>query len=240
MRRCRGSMSPTETDVEAPMRWLVGWSSVAASYATTSGARAGSVSGSMTGSYGGGHGGSYGSGHGSGYDDSPSSRSAAAATEGRTVQPVGAQLLWGDPDPCGRSATGARTRSAWWPSTTTPASPCSAVARPPTRSCGSACSPRAGARCGISRPGPAATRRSSRPAAASRSPVIWPAPGRCSTPRGRAAPPTPPPPCRSPTSSRPSSTSAISGRCSPAPRPRRRCATPPRTRASGACRPATR
>ncbi|MFG2872984.1 asparagine synthase-related protein [Streptomyces sp. NPDC048338] len=47
------------------MRWLVGWSSVAASFATPG--TAGAVGG--------------------------------AAAEGRTVHPVGAQLLWGDPDP---------------------------------------------------------------------------------------------------------------------------------------------
>ncbi|QGZ50081.1 MULTISPECIES: asparagine synthase-related protein [Streptomyces] len=60
------------------MRWLVGWSSVAASFGTA-GARgsagaAGGLASSMAGSVGG-------------------------ASEGRTVHPVGAQLLWGDPDP---------------------------------------------------------------------------------------------------------------------------------------------
>ncbi len=73
------------------MRWLVGWSSVAAGFATTAGARAGSVSGSYGGGYGAGSG--SGGGYGSGYAQE------AAATEGRTVQPVGAQLLWGGPDP---------------------------------------------------------------------------------------------------------------------------------------------
>ncbi len=87
------------------MRWLVGWSSVAAGFATTAGARAGSVSGA----YGSSHGGAYGS-YGGGYDPAQPPGHAnghvnghasahAAATEGRTVQPVGAQLLWGDPDP---------------------------------------------------------------------------------------------------------------------------------------------
>lgn len=47
--------------VEAAMRWLVGWSSIAANFGT-----AGAV---------------------------------GASGEGRTVHPVGAQLLWGDPDP---------------------------------------------------------------------------------------------------------------------------------------------
>ncbi|MCX5387755.1 asparagine synthase-related protein [Streptomyces sp. NBC_00083] len=59
------------------MRWLVGWSSVAASF--------------RTGAYG--AGGAYG----------PGSYGTAGAVgepdEGRTVHPVGAQLLWGDPDP---------------------------------------------------------------------------------------------------------------------------------------------
>ncbi|MFD3331360.1 asparagine synthase-related protein [Streptomyces sp. NPDC058700] len=111
------------------MRWLVGWSSVAASFATTTGARAGSVSGSYGGGYGrrssydggyeSGHGGGYGAGYESGYDGGYGGghrdgsggghrdgsggghrgSSPSAATEGRAVQPVGAQLLWGDPDP---------------------------------------------------------------------------------------------------------------------------------------------
>ncbi|MFE9737860.1 asparagine synthase-related protein [Streptomyces sp. NPDC006477] len=91
------------------MRWLVGWSSVAASYATTAGTRAGSVNGSYGGGYdgghgapgpyGGGYGGAYGSGDGGGYGGASGSSYRSAATEGRTVQPVGAQLLWGDPDP---------------------------------------------------------------------------------------------------------------------------------------------
>ncbi|MFF3774819.1 asparagine synthase-related protein [Streptomyces sp. NPDC002232] len=72
------------------MRWLVGWSSVAAGFATTTGGRAGAVNGAY--------------GHGSPYDDgSPDGygygRDSGRAAEGRTVQPVGAQLLWGDPDP---------------------------------------------------------------------------------------------------------------------------------------------
>ncbi|MYS05340.1 asparagine synthase, partial [Streptomyces sp. SID6041] len=118
------------------MRWLVGWSSVAAGFASTTGPRAGSVSGSYGshGSYGGngsgpghasgpgaGHGSGSGAGYGSGSDagygsgpgvghgsGSGAGRGSASphgyggrtsATEGRTVQPVGAQLLWGDPDP---------------------------------------------------------------------------------------------------------------------------------------------
>ncbi|MCP3817948.1 asparagine synthase-related protein [Streptomyces sp. A3M-1-3] len=52
------------------MRWLVGWSSIAASFGT-----AGAV--------------------GNGVADSDS----GASSEARTVHPVGSQLLWGDPDP---------------------------------------------------------------------------------------------------------------------------------------------
>ncbi|MEU9101863.1 asparagine synthase-related protein [Streptomyces sp. NPDC048361] len=74
------------------MRWLVGWSSVAASF--------------RTGSYG--AGGAYGTGsdgtgpYGTGSDGTGRYGSAGAVgepDEGRTVHPVGAQLLWGDPDP---------------------------------------------------------------------------------------------------------------------------------------------
>ncbi|MYV67257.1 asparagine synthase, partial [Streptomyces sp. SID2131] len=69
------------------MRWLVGWSSVAASFATTGGARAGAANGP------------YGTGPAAhdAYDPYGTDRTTAA--EGRTVQPVGAQLLWGGPDP---------------------------------------------------------------------------------------------------------------------------------------------
>ncbi|MET9360170.1 asparagine synthase-related protein [Streptomyces sp. NPDC006632] len=59
------------------MRWLVGWSSVAASF--------------RTGTYGTGaaH---FAAGHGT-------AGAVGEPEEGRTVHPVGAQLLWGDPDP---------------------------------------------------------------------------------------------------------------------------------------------
>ncbi|MET9324925.1 asparagine synthase-related protein [Streptomyces sp. NPDC003038] len=79
------------------MRWLVGWSSIAASFGT-----AGRVSG-------------HGSGHGSGqtgyggYGDAGGPLRGGIADAAhpddpgddaeRTVHPVGAQLLWGDPDP---------------------------------------------------------------------------------------------------------------------------------------------
>ncbi|WP_116159793.1 asparagine synthase-related protein [Streptomyces nymphaeiformis] len=78
------------------MRWLVGWSSVAASFATTAGGRAGPAHGA----YGSGPGPSYASGspYDPGYDPGYAPGPDRAA-EGRTVQPVGAQLLWGDPDP---------------------------------------------------------------------------------------------------------------------------------------------
>ncbi|MER5740217.1 asparagine synthase-related protein [Streptomyces sp. NPDC002262] len=81
------------------MRWLVGWSSVAAGYATAAGARAGAANGAQGAP--GGHGvrggqGAYGS-------EVPHLAGPFAETGGhvggRTVQPVGAQLLWGDPDP---------------------------------------------------------------------------------------------------------------------------------------------
>ncbi|WEH34317.1 asparagine synthase-related protein [Streptomyces sp. AM 4-1-1] len=62
------------------MRWLVGWSSIAASFGTVGAVASGGM---------GGVGGSVGlGGSESGFGD-----------EGRTVHPVGSQLLWGDPDP---------------------------------------------------------------------------------------------------------------------------------------------
>ena len=70
--------------------------------------------------------------------------------------------------------------------------------------------------------------------------TVWatsPAPGRSSTPLGRAARPTPPPPCRSPTSSRPGWTSPTSPPPSPARTPPRHSATAPRTWACDAFRP---
>ncbi|MFG2718895.1 asparagine synthase-related protein [Streptomyces sp. NPDC048416] len=78
------------------MRWLVGWSSVAAGFRTGSyGAGAYETSGYAAGGYAT-HGNAAG-GYGAG------ARATAGAVgepdEGRTVHPVGAQLLWGDPDP---------------------------------------------------------------------------------------------------------------------------------------------
>ncbi|EDY49459.1 secreted protein, partial [Streptomyces clavuligerus] len=58
--------------VEAPMRWLVGWSGIAADFPT---AAAFTDPGTAPAGY------------------------IGDADEGRTVQPVGSQLLWGDPDP---------------------------------------------------------------------------------------------------------------------------------------------
>ncbi|MFL9679335.1 asparagine synthase-related protein [Streptomyces sp. KL110A] len=78
------------------MRWLVGWSSVAAGYATTAGTRGGTANGAR-GAYGG------TGGHGAYGTEVPHPAPPFAETGGhvggRTVQPVGAQLLWGDPDP---------------------------------------------------------------------------------------------------------------------------------------------
>ncbi|MFE4265185.1 asparagine synthase-related protein [Streptomyces sp. NPDC056883] len=112
------------------MRWLVGWSSIAASFGTAgrvaghgaahasdqgtygagygSGSGYGSASGSGNG-YGHGSGNGYGSAPGpDGWGDGPVRGGLAdaghpdepgAAEADRTVVPVGAQLLWGDPDP---------------------------------------------------------------------------------------------------------------------------------------------
>ncbi|MEV4950209.1 asparagine synthase-related protein [Streptomyces sp. NPDC053755] len=66
------------------MRWLVGWSSVAASFGTAGTAGFPGAAGL------------------SGAGGSPGLAGVAdggTASEGRTLQPVGAQLLWGDPDP---------------------------------------------------------------------------------------------------------------------------------------------
>ncbi|MGW7061735.1 asparagine synthase-related protein [Streptomyces sp. NPDC054904] len=90
------------------MRWLVGWSSIAASFGT-----AGRVSGQGTsGAYGtppGAHGaprgrdfgdhGPYGDQSRGGIADAAHPDDPAAQDAERTVHPVGAQLLWGDPDP---------------------------------------------------------------------------------------------------------------------------------------------
>ncbi|CAM5497706.1 hypothetical protein SAVIM338S_03553 [Streptomyces avidinii] len=100
------------------MRWLVGWSSIAASFGTAgrvAGHAAAHSSGHSSGQ--GGYGSAQGSGYGSapgyangsdGWGDGPLRGGLAdadhpddpAASEAdRTVVPVGAQLLWGDPDP---------------------------------------------------------------------------------------------------------------------------------------------
>ncbi|AXK35103.1 asparagine synthase [Streptomyces armeniacus] len=84
------------------MRWLVGWSSSAA----------GVPGGPYGGTYGNGsgNGGGNGSGYGSAYGDTYGGTGAygtgsgaygtgAGPAAGETVRPVGAQLLWGDPDP---------------------------------------------------------------------------------------------------------------------------------------------
>ena len=74
----------------------------------------------------------------------------ATGSDGETVHPVGSQLLWGDPDPLWAVGD-------WRPDevrvvTADAADPARGprhAAAPPTRSCGSACSPRAAAHCGI-------------------------------------------------------------------------------------------
>ncbi|MFZ3471314.1 asparagine synthase-related protein [Streptomyces sp. 4.24] len=110
------------------MRWLVGWSSIAASFGTAgrvagNGSARNAAQGSGQGAYGSGQG--YGQDHRQGYghspygsgpgpdgwadgplrggladaDPTPSGYGPAAPDADRTVVPVGAQLLWGDPDP---------------------------------------------------------------------------------------------------------------------------------------------
>ncbi|MFG2640772.1 asparagine synthase-related protein [Streptomyces sp. NPDC048370] len=74
------------------MRWLVGWSSVAASFgpkvtAGSAGAAGAAGAAGMAGMAG-----------TAGFTDT-AGVVGDPATEARTVQPVGAQLLWGDPDP---------------------------------------------------------------------------------------------------------------------------------------------
>ncbi|MFD5889267.1 asparagine synthase-related protein [Streptomyces sp. NPDC060334] len=87
------------------MRWLVGWSSIAASFGTAGRVSGQGVSGSA---YGSSHRpGADGPPYGTAYADPPHGGIAdaahpddpAAQDAERTVQPVGAQLLWGDPDP---------------------------------------------------------------------------------------------------------------------------------------------
>ncbi|WP_327235833.1 asparagine synthase-related protein [Streptomyces sp. NBC_01317] len=75
------------------MRWLVGWSSIAARFGTAG--TAGSVGGSVAGAVGG-HAGGNGTAGAVGFADGDVS---GGGTGGGTVHPVGSQLLWGDPDP---------------------------------------------------------------------------------------------------------------------------------------------
>lgn len=96
------------------MRWLVGWSSIAASFGTAGRvAGHGAAHASDQAGYGSGYGSAagYGPGYGSGPDgwgdgpvrgglaDAGHADEPGAAEADRTVVPVGAQLLWGDPDP---------------------------------------------------------------------------------------------------------------------------------------------
>ncbi|MGW7462560.1 asparagine synthase-related protein [Streptomyces sp. NPDC054797] len=95
------------------MRWLVGWSSIAASFGTAGRVQghASGQGGHRPGGYGHGRDGGYGD---SGYGDTGYGEGGAPLRGGiadaahpgdpgadaeRTVHPVGAQLLWGDPDP---------------------------------------------------------------------------------------------------------------------------------------------
>ncbi|CAM5522788.1 hypothetical protein SBADM41S_03854 [Streptomyces badius] len=188
------------------MRWLVGWSSIAASFGTV---------------------GAVGNGG-----------------EGRTVHPVGSQLLWGDPDPLWAVGD-------WRPDEIRVIGVATPEGAPTVRLAVLGC-------CGATdeqlRVGLLAAR-----GGAMRHLTAWPGSytavvqiGRRITVAGDlagarpvfhtpwpAAPPTPPPPCRSPTSSRPSSTSGTSPRCSPARRPPRPSATARPTRACGGSRRAT-
>ncbi|MFD9339314.1 asparagine synthase-related protein [Streptomyces sp. NPDC060028] len=93
------------------MRWLVGWSSIAASFGTAGrvggqGVGRSARQGSGQGGYSSGNGSAYGSGYGDpggplrgGLADAAHPDDPAAQDAERTVVPVGAQLLWGDPDP---------------------------------------------------------------------------------------------------------------------------------------------
>lgn len=174
------------------MRWLVGWSSIAASFGTV---------------------GAVGNGG-----------------EGRTVHPVGSQLLWGDPDPLWAVGD-------WRPDEIRVIGVATPEGAPTARLAVLGC-------CGATdeqlRVGLLAAR-----GGAMRHLTAWPGSytavvqiGRRITVAGDlagarpvfhtpgpTAPPTPPPPCRSPTSSRPSSTSGTSPPCSPARRRPRRSAT---------------
>ncbi|MFF8610126.1 asparagine synthase-related protein [Streptomyces sp. NPDC015346] len=73
------------------MRWLVGWSSVAASFGKAGARGSAGAAGGAAGGFAG--------GHASSMTGSMAGAVGGPASEGRTVQPVGAQLLWGDPDP---------------------------------------------------------------------------------------------------------------------------------------------
>ncbi|MFH8888212.1 asparagine synthase-related protein [Streptomyces sp. NPDC017949] len=90
------------------MRWLVGWSSIAASFGTAgrvSGQGTSGAYGTPPGAYGAPRGrgfgdhGPYGDQSRGGIADAAHPDDPAAQDAERTVHPVGAQLLWGDPDP---------------------------------------------------------------------------------------------------------------------------------------------
>lgn len=216
------------------MRWLVGWSSIAASFGT-----AGRV---------GGQGGSGPRDHLSGgpvsggLADADTARPDDPGAE-RTVVPVGAQLLWGDPDPLWAVGD-------WRPDEirTLAADPADPFTRLAVLGCCGATDAELRSALLAARGGAlrhltqwsgsytAVVQTGRRITVvgdlAGARPVFY-------TP-GRAGRRTPPPRSRSPTSSRHSSTSATSRPCWPAPTARRHWATAHRTSACGASRPGTR
>lgn len=237
------------------MRWLVGWSSIAASFGT-----AGRVSGQGPG-HGPGQGPGQNPGRGPGqggyghpydvppYGDSPHGGIADAdhpddlsPDAERTVHPVGAQLLWGDPDPLWAVGD-------WRPDEirTVTADPADPFTRLAVLGCCGATDAQLRRALYAARGGAlrhltewsgsytavvqAGRRITVLGDLAGARPVFY-------TP-GPAAPPTPPPRCPSPTSSRHSSTSATSPPCWPAPTAPRHWATAHRTSASAASRPGT-
>lgn len=212
------------------MRWLVGWSSIAASFGT-----AGRVHG---------QGGSGPDGPLSGgIADADHPDDPAAHDAERTVVPVGAQLLWGDPDPLWAVGD-------WRPDEirTLAADPADPFTRLAVLGCCGATDAELRSALLAARGGAlrhltqwsgsytAVVQTGRRITVvgdlAGARPVFY-------TP-GPAGPRTPPPHCPSPTSSRHSSTSATSPPCSPAPTARKHWATAHRTSAYGASRPGTR
>ncbi len=161
----------------------------------------------------------------------PVGSAGATGVDGETVQPVGSQLLWGDPDPLWAVGD-------WRPDEVRVVSSDAQTRIAVLGTCGASdeqlrvalFAARGGALRHLTAwPGSytAVVQVGRRVTVcgdlAGARPVFH-------TP-GPAAPRTPPPPCRSPTSSRPTSTSGTSPRCSPRPTCPPRCRTPPRTTA---------